>query len=359
MDRISRRGRLLRRVDSGPFRYLSLSVRTECVIFLAVLAPQVAALAAAGSFSAIGLIAVCAAASAAADLLDAKPNVSDPFFWTDAAIRGILTGFLLPETYPPAMAFLVVLSVMFVNRAVLGGFANSWVNPVAAAVAVAWLVGMGSFPEGGVPQGLLVHRNPSLALVSGGGFPQLPVDAKVTGFLNSALFSRLGVSIPTGYVSLLWDTGSPVPAFRFNLLTLLGSVALFSAGTAGCIVPAVSASLYALLVRLVLPFVTGAPAFQGDVLLAVFSGGFLFGTVFLIQWHGTVPLTNRGKVLYAVSAGILDFILLGGGLSVVGVAFVTLTLNVVSPLIQNLENHYELRHGRAGAAAPASDKGDS
>ena len=329
-----------RRASPVPFLYFVPSVRSEAFLLIFVLLPHIFLLAFTKSFASLNLIAVSIFASVLADFFDGEKMIRDPFFWTSSIFRGLVSALFLPSLYPPTMAFFVVFAAMFLNRAVLGGFANSWANPVAIAVAVAWLLGFGYFPENPISQKILSMKNPSLSLINDGTIPLLSSDARITAFLNEKIFSHLGVSIPAGYISLLWDSSSPIPAFRFNVLTLFASAVIFSVGTAGKIVPVVSTVVYVFFARFVLPLFVGESFGTGDILLAIFTGGFLFGTTFLLQWHGTVPLTKRGKVCYGFLAGLLEAAFLGFGMSAVGFIFVILILNVFSPLIQAVENRF-------------------
>ena len=61
-------------------------------------------------------------------------------------------------------------------------------------------------------------------------------------------------------------------------------------------------------------------------------------TLFVLQWHGTLPLTLWGKIVYGVMAGILAFFYLGFGTSSIGYVFTILIMNFISPIIQYIEN---------------------
>ena len=142
------------------------------------------------------------------------------------------------------------------------------------------------------------------------------------------------------YVSLFWDSHSTIPAFRFNLLTIVSSIVLLSTEVLSPIIPAVFMAVYASLVKIFAPVFYDGFLFSGDIILALLSSGTLFCAFFLLPWHGTTPYTNRGKWCYAFIAGILAFFILGAGLSPSGFAFAILIVNVLSLFIQNVENHF-------------------
>ncbi|MBR4629097.1 MAG: RnfABCDGE type electron transport complex subunit D [Treponema sp.] len=345
------RDELFKTVSLSPFKYLTLSIRKQAYFIVFALVPQVLMLVLTESFASLSVLLAALLASIVAEAFDFEENRKDPFVWTIALIRGCLVGLLLPSTFSPVTVFFVSLVVLFVNRKVLGGFANSWLNPVALTVAVCWLVGMNVFPNMMITIEDLQSRNPTLSLIQNGTVPMLSVDARVTNFLNNNVFGTLGVSIPDGYVSMFWDTKSLIPAFRFNLLTLVTSIFLFSFNVYNLIIPSVFMVVYVSLVRFVAPFFYDGPALQGDVLLALLSSGTLFSWLFLLQWHGTIPLMNRGKFIYGIVAGIVAFCIVGVGSSSVGFVFTVLMMNVASPLIQTVENYFEKRYTESVVAA--------
>lgn len=328
-------------VSHKPFKYLKISVITESYLILAVLMLHVLMLCVTKSFSALLVVFASVIASCVAEFLHTGIRKRDFFSWTIAIIHGILIGFLLPQTYPPVAVFCVVFCVLLVNSFLLGGFANSWINPVCASVVICWILGMKFFPSIGISFADLQTKNPALILIQNGTIPISSVDPKITGFFNSKVINMLGVSIPDGYVSMFWDSHSIIPAFRFNFLTLVSSLFLFSLNVFGFLVPAFFILTYGFLVKFIAPFFYGGLLFSGDLLLALLTSGIFFCTLFVIQWPGTVPLTNRGKIFYGTFAGVLAFFLVGAGTSSIGSVFTILTINLISLLIQSVENNYQ------------------
>ena len=324
----------------GPFVSLRPSLRAEARIILIMLSVQTLMLFVTRSYSSLVIILASLLASYAADFLSGRRNLRGSFAVISNALRGILTGFMIPAGFPPAAVFFVALAVFLVSGYMLGGSANSWAAPPALTAAICWVIGMRFFPEFDARVFTLQSRNIALSLIQDGTFPMNSFDVAVTNFLNRRLFSLFGISIPEGYFSLFWDTRSAVPAFRFNLLTLLSSVILLGFNILNPIIPSVFILTYALLVKIAAPFFYGGPAFQGDILLALLSSGTLFGAFFLLQWHGTTPFTDGGRWLYGILAGAAAFLILGIGLSPSGFAFMLLIMSVISLFIQNVERHF-------------------
>lgn len=333
-------------VSLSPFKYLKPSVRTEAYFFLVFLCLQIFLLMLTRSYGSLLVIFAAVLGSVLVEIIDMRFQKKDKFTWTVGLIRGILIGFFLPSTFPVVPVFFITFFTLLINRYILGGFANSWINPVAITVATCYLVGLKFFPEVSVTISELQARNPALMLIQNGTFPVNQEDLKITAFLNRRIFSIFKVSIPDGYVSLLWDSHSVIPAFRFNLLTIISSVVLLGFDIISPIIPSCFIFTYALLVKFIAPFFYNGPLFQGDVILAMLTSGTLFCTFFLLQWHGTVPLTNRGKFFYGILGGITAFLIAGSGTSSVGMIFTVLILNILTLLIENVENHYSSKFAR-------------
>ena len=219
-----------------------------------------------------------------------------------------------------------------------GGFAESWINPVAYTVIIIYFLGISFFPEFLITKMYLETGNPGMQLIQNGDIPVLKFDSSITFWLNTHIFSHIGIEIPTGYLSMFWDTQSPIPAFRFNLLTLLSSMILISVSIINWIVPTSFLLTYGILVRLFsqTPF-TGLVG-QGDLLLAFLTSGTLFVAFFIVDFYGTTPITNFGKLLYGVVVGIIAFFITGCGTSPIGAMFTVLFANVISPIILLIED---------------------
>ncbi|MCR4821580.1 MAG: RnfABCDGE type electron transport complex subunit D [Treponema sp.] len=324
----------------SPFSYLRPSVRTEAVIFLILLSLQLLMLFITESYQSIFIIIAALLASYGVDFLNSEKNYKSSFIIMSSTIRGLLIGLLIPASFPPMAVFFISFVVLILNKHTLGGFANSWINPIAVTVAVCWIIGMKFFPAVSLTLGDLQSKNIALSLIHDGTFPLNSFDIAVTNFLNKRLFGFLGVSVPEGYFSLLWDSHSTIPAFRFNLLTIISSIVLLGFDVMNPIVPTVFIATYGLLVKILAPVFYGGNIFQGDLILALLTSGTLFSTFFLLQWHGTIPFTNRGKWAYGLFTGILAFFILGIGLSPAGFAFIILVANVFSVIVQSIENHF-------------------
>ncbi|MCQ2572717.1 MAG: RnfABCDGE type electron transport complex subunit D [Treponema sp.] len=326
-----------------PFIYKRPSISSINIKIFIFMLVQIFFLALYKSYNALILIGSCTLASF---LLFISRYVSkkEPIYNIfGALIQGLFIGMLLPETYPPFTAACITIIVLLGVRYMSSNHTNIWVNAIAFSILCAWFIGKQYFPEYSITSEMLEMKNPSLSLIQNGTFPISPIDSTITGFLNQYIFKFLKVYVPEGYISFLWDSHSLIPAFRFNILTILSSIVLFSNDSIDWVVPSIFLFVYALLVRLFVPVFAGGTFNSGDIILALFSSGTLFTALFLLQWFGTTPTTRTGKILYSIFCGIIAFILVGAGTSSIGMVYTILLGNIFSAIVKVLETNAELR----------------
>ena len=164
-------------------------------------------------------------------------------------------------------------------------------------------------------------------------------DRSVTAFLNANLFKFVGIRIPEGYVTLFWDSGAIIPAFRFNFITIVSSLFFFAFDMMDILIPAIYVLVYSLMVKFAPVSLFIGSKLYGDIFLALLTSGVLFSTLYILQWYGTVPLSFAGKIVYAVVAGVSSFLIIGYGTSSIGYVFMVVCMNLVSLLIGAVEQH--------------------
>ncbi|MCR5762925.1 MAG: RnfABCDGE type electron transport complex subunit D [Treponema sp.] len=327
------------RVTLRPFVYIYPSMHTISVFMLIMLLPQLIMLLLTKSYGSIGIIISAVLASLAAEFLTSFVKKNFTFSWIISIIQGILVGFLLPATYEPLAVFFITIFTFIICKYSFGGVAESWINVVSITVAVCYFLGMSEFPSAIISLGNLQSKNASLSLIQDGTIPMNPKDDAITSFLNSTIFKSVGVRIPNGYVTLFWDTGSIIPAFRFNFITLVSSIILFSFEMIDFLIPAIFITVYGLLIYFVPAFFFGVDILYGDIFLAMLTSGVLFSALFILQWFGTVPSAIPGKVLYGIGAGIMCYLIVGYGMSSAGFVFMILIMNMFALGIEVIERH--------------------
>lgn len=325
------------RISVKPFVYSIPSISSVSIRLLILLSLQILMLLFTGSINALIVVMTSLTGAILAAIINYYVQ-KEPFYnIIYLAIQGILIGLLLPENYPPVTAFVISFSTIVISRNIVFKGINSWVNAPAIAIIIAWYIGNIYFPHFAVNSELLTMKNTSMYLIQNGYFPIYSFDSPVTAFLNKNIFSIANVSIPEGFVSLLWDSNSIIPAFRFNLLTIISSIIIFSDNSFSLIIPSIFLAVYAILVRLFVPYLFGGEFNQGDIILAVLTSGILFCLVFLIQWYGTIPVTVLGKVLLGLFSGIVAFAIIGCGTSPVGMVYTIICSNIICMIIRIFE----------------------
>lgn len=325
------------RISVKPFVYSIPSISSVSLKILILLSIQILMLILSGSINALFVILTTLAGALLAALINYKIKKEPLYNVMTIAIQGILFGMLLPETYPLLTAFIISFFSIIIARTIVFKGINGWTNVPAVAVVIAWYIGSNYFPQFAVNSEILTLRNSSVYLIQNGYFPIYSFDSPITAFLNKYIFSLAKVTIPEGFVSLIWDSHSIIPAFRFNFLTIISSIIIFSDNSFSLIIPSVFLSVYAVLVRLLAPFLFGGSFNQGDIILALLTSGMLFYSVFLIQMYGTTPITVAGKIVLAFLSGIIAFLIIGCGTSPIGMAYTIICQNIICMVIRIFE----------------------
>lgn len=325
-------------VTLPPFSYLNPSINDMIKVMLIVLIPQIIMLIITASIYSLILLAMTILAAIIAEgAYNIMYKTSINLSWS-SLLQGVIIGMLLPSGYPIFIAFSITLIILLFQKMIFSDFAQSWINTVVFAIIIMYFIAPKFFPEFLLLPTHIQYPNVGTRLFTDGIIKVSSFDATLTEILNNSLFNIKGVSVPEGYVTLFWDTQSLIPAFRFNLLTILASLILISYKTVDFIIPLVFLIVYAVLVRLFSLYPYGNIFGDGDILLALLTSGTLFSAFFLLGWFGTVPATIIGKIFYSSCAGILSFLICGAGTSSVGAIFTVLMLNVLSPIIQYIED---------------------
>ena len=320
-----------------PFVYNIPSISEVAIRFLVLLMVQIAMLFVTKSYSAIIVILFSFLGALVAAGLNQIVNKEPLYNITNIVIPGIYIGMLLPQSFPPMVAFVITSITIFISRSIVFKGINCWLNIAPLAVVIAWFIGKEYFPPYLINSSIINLRNSSVYLIENGVFPTYSFDSTITNFLNKYIFNLFNVTVPEGFISMMWDTHSEIPAFRFNVLTVISSIIIFSDRAFSLIIPNVFLFVYILLVRIFGTYLFGGYINQGDMILALLTSGVLFCATFLIQWYGTIPVTWHGKLCLGIISGITAFVIIGCGTSPVGMVFTVLITNIACMIIRLFE----------------------
>lgn len=77
----------------------------------------------------------------------------------------------------------------------------------------------------------------------------------------------------------------------------------------------------------------------GDIVMAVLSGGLVFGAVFMATDYATSPVMWPGKIIFGIGAGIMTFLIRQFGGYPEGVMFSILMMNSITPFLNKIIPH--------------------
>lgn len=323
-----------------PYYFIKPSVSEVYIRILVILFIQILMLCFTHTYSALVIIFSTVFGALLANLYNII-NKKVPFFSViPIIIQGIFIGMLLPQTFPPFIAFFISFIVLLIEHLVFSDNSKSWCNAVCIAVIFAWFIGTSFFPKLLVTNDIVTLKNPLAYLIKIGDLQVFNFDSSICQFLNSTVLYWFNVTLPEGIISFLWDNQSIIPAFRFSFLTLIASILLFADNGLSPMISSVFLLIYGLLIRTILPLINNAPLFQGDLILAFCNSGVIFCSVFLIQWFGTSPTTVIGKFIYGFLSGVIAFFVIGYGTSSIGICYVVIFANIINLLIRFFEDKF-------------------
>ncbi|MBO5137103.1 MAG: RnfABCDGE type electron transport complex subunit D [Spirochaetaceae bacterium] len=74
----------------------------------------------------------------------------------------------------------------------------------------------------------------------------------------------------------------------------------------------------------------------GDPLMAILSGGLMFGAVFMVTDYATTPVTKGGRVVFGAGCGLITFLIRQFGGYPEGVMFSILIMNALTPFLNKI-----------------------
>ncbi|MDR0643086.1 MAG: RnfABCDGE type electron transport complex subunit D [Treponema sp.] len=265
-----------------------------------------------------------------------------------AALTGLLLALILPPATPYWMSALGAVFAVVVAKEFFGGLGANVFNPALSGRAFMLM----SFPAAMTRW----HRPPGhFVLALDDSLNRASIVDGVSGVtpLNIAKFlageNRLGEAAGALGKDFLAASGSTVPPdfspdywaavktlFIGNHAGSIGesSILLILAGCAYLLITKtidwrapLAMTLAGLLASLALGY---------DPLFGLFSGGLLFGAVFMATDYVTAPLTGKGKLIFGFGAGLITVLIRRWGDYPEGVTYGILIMNALSPFLNKL-----------------------
>jgi electron transport complex protein RnfD len=254
-----------------------------------------------------------------------------------AIVTGLLLALVLPPSIPVWMAFLGAIVAIVVAKEFFGGLGMNPFNP--ALIGRAFL--LMSFPAP-----MTTWHKPLQGLVDAAS-GATPLNILKTGGSLQDVMSSVGVSNAGGlYWQLFLGNRSGSLGETSILLVAIGGIFLLAMGVIQFAVPLAMLASTALL----------SWAVGMDPLLAVLTGGVVFGAFFMATDYATSPLTLKGKILYGVGIGLLIVLIRRFGGFPEGVTYAILIMNMLSPFFDKLRTR---KYGYVKPKKPAAPKDGS
>lgn len=235
-----------------------------------------------------------------------------------AVVTGLLIAFNVPASLPWWMCLAGSAFAIIVVKMVFGGIGNNFVNPALAARAFL----LASFPVA-----MTTWTKTGVNWVSSGN-----IDAVTTATPLS--FLKAG---PQGIQNLTDSGTSLFNMFTGNIggcigetsaiLLILGGLYLMYKGIINYVIPVFYIGTVAILM-----FILGGFNFE-FVMYQMVAGGLMLGAFFMLTDYTTSPMTKKGQIIYAITAGAITTVIRLYGGYPEGVSYSILFVNVMTPLI--------------------------
>lgn len=223
-----------------------------------------------------------------------------------AIVTGLLLAFNLPSGIPIWIAVLGGVIAIVVAKQMFGGLGQNFVNPAIAAriiLMVSFPTAMTTWPA---PMSWkaadAVTTATPLALIAGGS-------SELPSYMDMFLGNRGGCLGETCVLALI-----------------IGGIYLIARKVISPIIPVIYIGVVA-----VFSLILGQ-----DPLMMILSGGLFLGAIFMATDYVTSPLTNKGKVIYAIGCGLLTVMIRSFGSLPEGVSFSIILMNILTPHIEKL-----------------------
>ena len=277
--------------------------RDMYIVVLALLFPTAGAVYFFGAY--VILMLVTAIATAVLAEYIAKWMRRRPFRMDGSAVvTAILFVLVMPPRTPLWVVIVGTAFSIWIAKEAFGGLGHNVFNPALAGRAFATISFAGALTNWIAP----VH-----SFLADGVTTATPLSESFTTNLSRwAMYKALFIGNVAG------STGE-----TSAMLILIGGLILIAFGLIRWQVPFFYIGTVALL----------SWALGEDPLFQILAGGLFLGAFFMATDYVTTPVTTRGKVIFAIGAGILVVVIRRWGTMPEGVCYSILLMNAVTPLI--------------------------
>ena len=242
-----------------------------------------------------------------------------------AAASALVLALLLPNHINPVYAAMGAAFAVVVVKHSFGGLGSNWMNPALGG----WLFIRFSWPLSfaGALEGSHDYFSP---VGSAAG-------QAISGFLNRTVFQFLSTVLPAGYIDLFASKPPGIIADRAVLVIILGVIFIAAFQISRSWLSILYLAVFGFLVRMLGDVSSGGVLWNGDVLLALFSGGTLVTAFILIADPTSGAKSAPGNAVLAILAAILGFAFRYWGDAFYGCFYAVALINAFTPLLCKAE----------------------
>ena len=259
-----------------------------------------------------------------------------------AAASALVLVLLLPNHIHPVYAALGAVFAMVVVKFSFGGLGANWMNPALGG----WL-----FIRFSWPAAFIRALEDSPEYLPGAGSA---IDQTISDFLNRTVLPFFGAALPSGYIDLFAMKTPGIIADRAVLVLVAGTILIAAFQISRSWLSVVYLAVFGLLVRMAGDLPVGGVWWNGDVMLALLSGGTLVAAFILIADPSSGAKSVPGNIVLAVLAAVLSLIFRYFGGAFYGCFFAIALVNALAPLLCGLERR--LLYSAKQAGNPVSDR---
>jgi Na+-translocating ferredoxin:NAD+ oxidoreductase subunit D len=235
-----------------------------------------------------------------------------------AVVTGLLLAFNVPASLPWWMCLAGSAFAIIVVKMVFGGIGNNFVNPALAARAFL----LASFPVA-----MTAWTKTGVNWVSSGNLDAVttatPLSFLKAGPQGIQNLTDSGIGLFDMFIGNIGGSIGETSA----ILLVLGGLYLMYKGIINYVIPVFYIGTVAILM-----FLLGGFNFE-FVMYQMVAGGLMLGAFFMLTDYTTSPMTKKGQIIYAVTAGVITTVIRLYGGYPEGVSYSILFVNVMTPLI--------------------------
>ena len=295
-------------VSSSP--HISSPVKTKNIMLDVIIAMVPALLASVYFFGmrALGLVVITVVSCVFSEFISRKVMKREQ---TIGDLSAVVTGMLLAFNYPATLPFWIaalggVVAIVVVKQ-MFGGLGNNFANPAITARVIlltSFALRMTTWIE-------------PFAWKAG------EVDA-VSAATTLGLMANGSTDLPT-YAQMLIGERAGCLGETCIIGLLIGGIYLVAKKVISPIIPVCYIGTV---------FVFSA-VLGTDPVMQILSGGLFLGAIFMATDYVTCPITNKGKVIYAIGCGIITVLIRQFASLPEGVSYSILLMNILTPHIEN------------------------